>query len=71
MSGIASASDSPVIQGRNARVNGQGRETCPHPEGSEDRAAWLQAWDQFGDDNAAEASKEVPKQDNNDPPANI
>lgn len=68
MTVTASASDSPVIQGRNARVNGQTRESCPHPEGSEDRSAWLQAWDQAGAD---DASSDAPKQDNNDPAANI
>lgn len=48
----ATASDSPYIQGRNARVSGQGRETCPYPEGSEERAAWLDAWDKFGTDDS-------------------
>ena len=48
MSAGATASDSPLIQGRNARVNGQARDTCPHPAGSEERAVWMQAWDEAG-----------------------
>lgn len=44
----ATASDSPLIQGRNARVNGQAKETCPYQEGSEECSVWLQAWDEAG-----------------------
>lgn len=46
----ATASDSPFIKGRNARLYGKSRESCPYPEGSQDRAAWLQAWDEAGAD---------------------
>ena len=52
MTAGATASDSPFIQGRNARVYGKTRESCPYSEGSEDRAAWLQAWDEAGTDDA-------------------
>jgi ribosome modulation factor len=48
MTAGATASDSPFIKGRNARMYGKTRESCPYPEGSEDRAAWLQAWDEAG-----------------------
>ncbi|MDO9425715.1 MAG: Rmf/CrpP family protein [Methylobacterium sp.] len=44
----ATASDSPFIQGRNARTHGKPAETCPYPEGSADRQAWLQAWEEAG-----------------------
>lgn len=42
----ATASDSPFIQGRNARQYGKPPSECPYPEGSEDRAAWMQAYDE-------------------------
>lgn len=48
MSEGATASDSPLIKGRNARLYGKTRESCPYPEGSQDRAVWLQAWDEAG-----------------------
>ena len=35
----ATASDSPFIQGRNARLYGKPVSECPYPEGSEERAA--------------------------------
>lgn len=44
----ATASDSPFIQGRNARVYGKAVSECPYPEGSEDRAAWMQAYEEAG-----------------------
>ncbi len=50
MSAGATASDSPFIKGRNARLYGKTRESCPYAEGSEDRVAWLQAWDEAGRD---------------------
>ncbi|TXN20608.1 MULTISPECIES: ribosome modulation factor [Methylobacterium] len=40
----ATASDSPFIQGRNARVYGKSAADCPYPEGSQERQAWLQAF---------------------------
>lgn len=43
--GIGTASDSPLIQGRNARVYDKPRESCPYPEGSEERKVWLSAYD--------------------------
>lgn len=46
----ATASDSPFIQGRNARLYGKGIDTCPYPEGSQDRAAWLQAYEEAATD---------------------
>jgi ribosome modulation factor len=39
------ASDSPVMQGRNARENGHGRESCPYPEGSVENQGWLEGYD--------------------------
>ena len=42
----ATASDSPFIQGRNARLYGKPVSECPYPEGSEDRAAWMEAYDE-------------------------
>ena len=48
MTGGATASDSPFIKGRNARMYGKTRESCPYPEGSDERTAWLQAWDEAG-----------------------
>ncbi len=50
MSAGATASDSPFIKGRNARLYGKTRESCPYAEGSEDRVAWLQAFDETGRD---------------------
>ncbi|GJE29018.1 ribosome modulation factor [Methylobacterium organophilum] len=46
MDATATASDSPFIQGRNARLYGKPRSECPYPEGSEERAAWIQAYDE-------------------------
>ena len=39
------ASDSPVMQGRNARENGHRRESCPYPEGSVEREGWFEGYD--------------------------
>jgi ribosome modulation factor len=39
------ASDSPVMQGRNARENGHVRDSCPYPEGSPERQGWLEGYD--------------------------
>ncbi len=50
MSDGATASDSPFIKGRNARLYGRQRESCPYAEGSEDRVAWMQAFDEAADD---------------------
>lgn len=44
----ATASDSPFIQGRNARNYGKTIEQCPYPEGSDERAAWIQAYEEAG-----------------------
>jgi ribosome modulation factor len=52
MSEGATASDSPFIQGRNARLYGKGRESCPYSEGTQDRTAWLQAYDEAGNGEA-------------------
>jgi ribosome modulation factor len=53
MSDGATASDSPFIKGRNARLYGKQRESCPYAEGSEDRAAWMQAFEEASDDQSA------------------
>ncbi|MCJ2135692.1 hypothetical protein MKK69_16795 [Methylobacterium sp. J-026] len=42
----ATASDSPFIQGRNARLYGKPVSECPYPEGSEDYAGWMQAYEE-------------------------
>lgn len=42
----ATASDSPFIQGRNARHYGKAVSDCPYAEGTEDRAAWIQAYEE-------------------------
>lgn len=41
----ATASDSPFIQGRNARLYGKPVSECPYPEGSEERAGWMEAYE--------------------------
>lgn len=46
----ATASDSPFIQGRNARLYGKSIAECPYPEGSQDREAWLQAYEEAAAD---------------------
>ena len=46
----ATASDSPFIQGRNARLYGKSVAECPHPEGSQERDAWLQAFEEAAAD---------------------
>ena len=50
MSDGATGSDSPFIKGRNARLYGKTRESCPYQEGSEDHTAWMQAFDEAVDD---------------------
>lgn len=40
----ATASDSPVMQGRNAREYGRGVESCPYPEGSPEREGWMEGF---------------------------
>jgi ribosome modulation factor len=47
----ATASDSPYMQGRNAKEYGHGRESCPYPEGSEERKGWLEGFDGITADN--------------------
>ncbi len=49
----ATASDSPFIQGRNARLYGKSIDECPYAEGSEDRAAWIQAYEEAATDDPA------------------
>lgn len=46
MNESVTASDSPFIQGRNARLYGKPVSECPYPEGSEERAAWIQAYEE-------------------------
>lgn len=50
MSEGATASDSPFIKGRNARLYGKQRDSCPYAEGSEDHTAWMQAYDEAVND---------------------
>lgn len=42
----ATASDSAFIQGRNARLYGKSVSECPYPDGSQERQAWLQAFEE-------------------------
>ncbi|GJD54980.1 ribosome modulation factor [Methylobacterium dankookense] len=44
----ATASDSPLIKGRNARLYGKARDSCPYPEGSPDRQGWIEGYDGAG-----------------------
>ena len=37
----ATASDSPLIQGRNARLYGKSKESCPYPAGSAEHEGWM------------------------------
>ncbi|MCC0808931.1 hypothetical protein FPV16_22470 [Methylobacterium sp. W2] len=53
MSDGATASDSPFIKGRNARLYGKTRDSCPYSEGSDDHAAWIQAFDEAAGDGSA------------------
>lgn len=55
----ATASDSPFIQGRNARLYGKPLGQCPYPEGSEERAAWLQAYEEAETGDAVAADPET------------
>ncbi len=48
MDETATASDSPFIQGRNARLYGKAPSECPYPEASQEREAWLQAFHEAG-----------------------
>lgn len=50
MSEGATASDSPFIKGRNARLYGKQRDTCPYADGTQDHAAWMEAYDEAVDD---------------------
>lgn len=57
MDATATASDSPFIQGRNARLYGKAPTECPYPDGSEEREAWLQAFHEAGKPEGEEASE--------------
>lgn len=48
----ATASDSPFIQGRNARLYGKPVSECPYAEGTQERAAWMQAYEEAADTDA-------------------
>ncbi|MCJ2115100.1 MULTISPECIES: hypothetical protein [Methylobacterium] len=50
----ATASDSPFIQGRNARLYGKPASECPYPEGSEEHAGWMQAYEEAAVSDPAE-----------------
>jgi ribosome modulation factor len=65
MNDLASASDSPLIQGRNARVYGKGRDTCPYGEDTEEGRAWMEAFE--GRDTLTTAPD--PEADRPSPPA--
>lgn len=41
----ATASDSPLIQGRNARLYGKPATQCPYGEGTPERAAWMESYE--------------------------
>jgi ribosome modulation factor len=51
----ATAADSPVMQGRNAREYGRGRESCPYPEGSAERQGWLEGFDDLTADDSGKS----------------
>ncbi|WP_336489957.1 ribosome modulation factor [Methylobacterium nigriterrae] len=53
----ATASDSPFLQGRNARLYGKPRSQCPYPEGSGERAAWMQAYEEASSPEADEGGE--------------
>ena len=36
---------SPFDEGLDAKLLGKPRESCPYPEGSEEREDWLEGWD--------------------------
>lgn len=56
MSDGATASDSPFIKGRNARLYGKTRESCPYETGTEDYTAWMEAFDEAADDGTEPSS---------------
>ncbi|WP_019903738.1 Rmf/CrpP family protein [Methylobacterium sp. 77] len=62
MSDAATASDSPFIKGRNARLYGQTRDSCPYSDGSDDHAAWMQAYDEAASDVSASEAGTVDPQ---------
>ncbi|MBX9931931.1 MAG: hypothetical protein K2Y56_10400 [Methylobacterium sp.] len=49
MSSGATASDSPFMKGRNARLYGRTPDSCPYPEGSQERIAWMEAFEEAVD----------------------
>ncbi|WP_204165288.1 ribosome modulation factor [Methylobacterium radiodurans] len=52
MDAKATASDSAFIQGRNARLYGKPASECPYTEGTEEHAAWMQAYEEATDSEA-------------------
>ena len=48
MDDTATASDSPFIEGRNARLYGKAPSECPYAEGSEEHGAWMEAFHEAG-----------------------
>ncbi|KQO71344.1 hypothetical protein ASG60_07010 [Methylobacterium sp. Leaf469] len=62
MSYGATASDSPFIKGRNARLNGRSREACPYTEGTADYVAWMQAFDEAATDDTGTESGTIDPQ---------
>ncbi|WP_019906105.1 hypothetical protein [Methylobacterium sp. 77] len=64
MSDSATASDSPFIKGRNARLYGKSRDACPYSEGTSDYDAWMQAFDEAAvDDTAADGGTVDPQKE--------
>ena len=53
----ATAADSPVMQGRNAREYGRGRESCPYPKGSAERQGWLEGYDDLTADDSGKSRR--------------
>lgn len=42
----------PVEEGAQARIHGRPKDACPHPAGSEARAAWMEGYDGMPRDEA-------------------
>ncbi len=55
--GEATASDQPVIQGRNAREYGKGRESCPYQPGTIEHQGWMDGFDDVTADDSTKSRR--------------
>ena len=55
----ATASDSPLIQGRNARLYGKPRSSCPYADGSPEQQGWIDGFTGADAVTAGEEPEEV------------